>query len=307
LVEAAATAVRAARKEEDISEVEGEQGSVEAGRRQRERGALTGFEGSGLYVCCALSNHSCRPNFTIAFDANLRLTMTALRDIEEGEELNLAYVSPSYDLSERLTSLWRNWGFLCTCHKCQDELMAKVLARRPQGSGNDVATAIVAAVSGCRASTPPPFLSPAGMAAAAATVGCWPPALSLPATLNAAHQGAPQLAQHSLGQEGEDGEQSVVSSEDDDSGDNETSSEEESGEDQDSDLEELAEAAAAATVADEDAFEGVCEVTAYGSPYGCPRGPGGVPHSVLALEEELRRFMATTTQDAEATDKQKGR
>eukprot|EP00446_Apocalathium_sp_SHHI-4_P056498 CAMPEP_0177295034 /NCGR_PEP_ID=MMETSP0368-20130122/1646_1 /TAXON_ID=447022 ORGANISM="Scrippsiella hangoei-like, Strain SHHI-4" /NCGR_SAMPLE_ID=MMETSP0368 /ASSEMBLY_ACC=CAM_ASM_000363 /LENGTH=162 /DNA_ID=CAMNT_0018753011 /DNA_START=67 /DNA_END=553 /DNA_ORIENTATION=- len=56
-----------------------------------------------------------------------RATMVALRDIKEGEELNLAYVSPSYELTERLTSLWRHWGFVCTCQKCQDELMERAL------------------------------------------------------------------------------------------------------------------------------------------------------------------------------------
>ncbi|CAE8627970.1 unnamed protein product, partial [Polarella glacialis] len=123
---------------------------------------LPRFEGSALYPCCALSNHSCRPNFTMRYADGCLATMLALRDISEGEELNLAYVSPSYNLTERLASLWRHWGFVCTCQRCQDEIMARAV----DGSG--------ALASGMPPSEPLSSkgirLSAAGVAAAAELV-----------------------------------------------------------------------------------------------------------------------------------------
>eukprot|EP00929_Paragymnodinium_shiwhaense_P120628 TRINITY_DN92619_c0_g1_i1.p1 TRINITY_DN92619_c0_g1~~TRINITY_DN92619_c0_g1_i1.p1 ORF type:complete len:733 (-),score=185.55 TRINITY_DN92619_c0_g1_i1:284-2482(-) len=87
------------------------------------------YEASGLYSCMALTNHSCRPNYMMVYENGAKATMRALRDIEAGEELSLAYVSPSLPLKERLANLWRNWGFICTCQRCQDEIMAQVLAK----------------------------------------------------------------------------------------------------------------------------------------------------------------------------------
>jgi hypothetical protein len=94
---------------------------------------LPRFEASGLYNMMALTNHSCRPNYSMLYTDGALSTMRALRDVSEGEELHLAYVSPSVQLSERLATLWRTWGFVCTCEKCQDELMAKVLAEAADG------------------------------------------------------------------------------------------------------------------------------------------------------------------------------
>ncbi|CAK0853468.1 unnamed protein product [Prorocentrum cordatum] len=96
------------------------------------------FEGSALFACMALSNHSCLPNFDMRFTDGAIATMVALRDVEEGGELHLAYVSPSKPLDERLATLWRTWGFVCTCRKCQDQLMARAV-----GEGGDTAGSAV--------------------------------------------------------------------------------------------------------------------------------------------------------------------
>ncbi|CAJ1373220.1 unnamed protein product [Effrenium voratum] len=94
--------------------------------------ALPRFEGSALYPCVALSNHSCMPNFTMRYHDGCLADMVALRDIKEGEELNLAYVSPSTPLPERVASLWKSWGFVCTCRRCQDEVMMRAVQAREE-------------------------------------------------------------------------------------------------------------------------------------------------------------------------------
>merc|ERR1719424_2657633 len=86
-----------------------------------------------------------------------RATMLALRDLKAGEELTLAYVSPFGDLDERLTHLWRTWGFVCTCRRCQDQLMKRVMER----GAENVALEPSQAVCG---------LSAAGVAAATAVI-----------------------------------------------------------------------------------------------------------------------------------------
>lgn len=108
----------------NVEEPEPEQGCED------EPWQLPRYEASALYPCIALSNHSCRPNYSMRYSDGALATMVANRDIAAGEELNLAYISPSYDLNERLVGLWRNWGFVCTCKKCQDELMARAVQER---------------------------------------------------------------------------------------------------------------------------------------------------------------------------------
>lgn len=113
--------------------------------------SLPRFEGSALYPCVALSNHSCIPNFTMRYSDGAFADMVAVRDIQAGDELNLAYVSPSLPLPERVASLWKTWGFVCTCRRCQDEIMLRaVKSEQPEGD-----------VAGLQ-------LSPAGLAAAMA-------------------------------------------------------------------------------------------------------------------------------------------
>ena len=46
---------------------------------------------------------------------------------KEGEELNLAYVSPSTPLPERLAALWKTWGFVCTCRR-RDKLFTSEIS-----------------------------------------------------------------------------------------------------------------------------------------------------------------------------------
>jgi len=131
------------------------------GSKEDDIWTLPRFEGSALYPCVALSNHSCRPNFTMRYADGCFADMMCLRDVAPGEELNLAYVSPSTDLSERLASLWRHWGFVCTCRKCQDEIMERAVKEADTSSGSTKGGYPSDLPSGVK-------LSPAGVAAALA-------------------------------------------------------------------------------------------------------------------------------------------
>eukprot|EP00438_Fugacium_kawagutii_P021849 Skav233018 [mRNA] locus=scaffold909:212230:220056:+ [translate_table: standard] len=115
--------------------------------------SLPRFEGSALYPCVALSNHSCLPNFTMRYSDGALADMMAVRDIQAGDELNLAYVSPSLPLPERVGSLWKTWGFVCTCRRCQDEVMMRAVAAKPERhvpSGLQLSAAGIAAAMAVR-------------------------------------------------------------------------------------------------------------------------------------------------------------
>eukprot|EP00058_Branchiostoma_floridae_P023540 XP_002609030.1 hypothetical protein BRAFLDRAFT_84846 [Branchiostoma floridae] len=78
-----------------------------------------------LYVDMEHGNHSCEPTAEPSFDeSNYVLSMRALRDITEGEELFICYL----DECERTRSrhsrqklLRENYLFSCTCEKCTRE------------------------------------------------------------------------------------------------------------------------------------------------------------------------------------------
>ena len=116
--------VRAATEEPDQKNPEE---TAPSRKDSEEAFSLPRFEGSALYPCVALSNHSCQPNFTMRYADGCFADMVALRKIREGDELNLAYISPSTPLPERISTLWRNWGFVCTCRRCQEEMMLRAM------------------------------------------------------------------------------------------------------------------------------------------------------------------------------------
>ena len=83
------------------------------------------FEGvSGLAVAplCAAVNHSCLPNVQIEAtwsEHRMRLAAIALRDIEPGEELRVAYVATSAAVAERRDALAAaGHRFTCSCPRC---------------------------------------------------------------------------------------------------------------------------------------------------------------------------------------------
>lgn len=72
---------------------------------------------SAIFDTGSMINHSCLPNLALADDAG---NFISTRPIDTGEELSVAYVDP--DSPKRNEYLEWNYGFLCKCPKCVDEL-----------------------------------------------------------------------------------------------------------------------------------------------------------------------------------------
>ncbi|PIN07801.1 Histone-lysine N-methyltransferase [Handroanthus impetiginosus] len=74
--------------------------------------------GNAVYVLPSLYNHDCDPNVNISWIENVDAKITALRDIEEGEELRICYIDASMDYEARQTILYEGFGFHCNCLRC---------------------------------------------------------------------------------------------------------------------------------------------------------------------------------------------
>ncbi|KAL5530712.1 TOM20 [Sanghuangporus sanghuang] len=86
--------------------------------------------GTGLYFVSSYLAHSCAPSVRPCFrEGTSELHLVALRDIEEGEELSMAYVdvsqrtdeSPAAAYARRRAALSQGWRFLCACARCVED------------------------------------------------------------------------------------------------------------------------------------------------------------------------------------------
>lgn len=76
-----------------------------------------------LFLVTSRINHSCQPNARSRQTTDGRKVVTALRDIEEGEEVTLRYLD-HHRYGTR--GAWREatermWGFACNCRGCADK------------------------------------------------------------------------------------------------------------------------------------------------------------------------------------------
>lgn len=83
----------------------------------------SGDDGSGHHHAAfpevSKLNHDCRPNAVYYIDpATLMHITTAVRAVEPGEEITLAYVDPFASRQERHARAQKAWGFECTCDQC---------------------------------------------------------------------------------------------------------------------------------------------------------------------------------------------
>ena len=100
---------------------------------------ISGCAGSkSLYLSMALLNHSCSPNscWSRAGD-DRRLELRALKEVKEGQEVTVNYISVEgrfTERQERRERLRRGWDFLCDCQLCQtgEEEDTKLEIRRRQ-------------------------------------------------------------------------------------------------------------------------------------------------------------------------------
>ena len=79
--------------------------------------------GQGIYAVGCLFNHSCKPNLQVMYaeSDDETLYVTALRDIEEGEELCISYIDENMHYYERHQQLFEHYLFTCTCEKCLED------------------------------------------------------------------------------------------------------------------------------------------------------------------------------------------
>lgn len=90
---------------------------------EKESGAFLNCEGSALYKLQSCCNHSCAPNAEISFlHNNSTLSLVALTDITEGQEVLISYLdecSRERSRHSRQKELRENYLFSCDCPKCR--------------------------------------------------------------------------------------------------------------------------------------------------------------------------------------------
>ncbi|XP_072178029.1 protein-lysine N-trimethyltransferase SMYD5-like [Diadema setosum] len=89
---------------------------------EKESGSFLNCEGSALYRLQSCCNHSCTPNAEIRFlHNNSTLSLVAVADIAEGEEILISYLdecSRERSRHSRQKELRENYLFTCNCSKC---------------------------------------------------------------------------------------------------------------------------------------------------------------------------------------------
>jgi hypothetical protein len=84
----------------------------------------------GIFLDAARINHSCRPNAHKSWNANIgRITVHAVRDIEQGEEITISYLDKTIEYAKRQSVLRTQFNFDCRCSLC--------LAPPPQRAESD--------------------------------------------------------------------------------------------------------------------------------------------------------------------------
>ncbi|KAH8589593.1 hypothetical protein B0O99DRAFT_581321 [Bisporella sp. PMI_857] len=77
-----------------------------------------GDKGAIFLEACRI-NHSCDNNAQKSWNEKIkRHTVHALRDIDEGEEITITYLSPLKNRTTRQKYLQERFGFTCLCHLC---------------------------------------------------------------------------------------------------------------------------------------------------------------------------------------------
>jgi SET and MYND domain-containing protein len=51
----------------------------------------------------------------------LQLTVVAIRDVAEGEELCISYIDARIESVEKRADLLSNYGFVCECARCRNQ------------------------------------------------------------------------------------------------------------------------------------------------------------------------------------------
>lgn len=69
----------------------------------------------------AMANHSCNPNASLDC-VGRTVHLSALRDIEEGEQVFISYIDEDLPVDERKAMLRERYFFDCGCERCAREM-----------------------------------------------------------------------------------------------------------------------------------------------------------------------------------------
>lgn len=97
-----------------------------------------------IWTTASLSNHSCIGNACRAILGDMMI-ISAVRDIEEDEEITMSYRSWEANLTERQSALNKTWGFTCQCVLCTAEREAPTGTRLERQALDDLMTSLLRA------------------------------------------------------------------------------------------------------------------------------------------------------------------
>lgn len=85
--------------------------------------SMDSSKGSGLYWLTSCVSHSCQPNSKLMFhNINSTLTLVALNNVEEGDEISLCFINPQAPFDERRIWLKIQYQITCQCVRCTNEM-----------------------------------------------------------------------------------------------------------------------------------------------------------------------------------------
>ena len=80
-----------------------------------------GVDTSGIFMTASRINHSCLPNAHHCWNPTLeQLTVQAVRDIKQGEELEIAYIDVACRPQDIRQGELNRYCFVCSCVACSD-------------------------------------------------------------------------------------------------------------------------------------------------------------------------------------------
>lgn len=94
----------------------------------------------GAKVGCALSvlmgwhNHDCAPNAASVVGPTGEVSITALKDIAEGDEVTISYIDTREDCEARKKTLAQHYGFECKCARCTEEQRKELKQRMKEAN-----------------------------------------------------------------------------------------------------------------------------------------------------------------------------
>ena len=83
------------------------------------------LDGTALFTVGCSMNHSCSPNVSPVWcpdsDQPIALHFVALKDIQQGDELNFSYIDATVASVRERRKLLQDYGFVCRCSRCVEE------------------------------------------------------------------------------------------------------------------------------------------------------------------------------------------